>query len=208
VLCVEVSYLKSEAKIGARSRILFPSPGPASVRPEAPLSPSIASYQCFGVAYLLSSSVMQQQEEEEATIRETKSLMSGRLETTEGDNDDFDVDDEGLHGSTGAEEEGIEQPFDDAQGLSSVTATEATKNGDVDKEVNNGTSKSAKKIVRKSSSLLADATHISMPLYRHPRQRQRWGDTQVHPVKEWGTHVCVRDRSAAPGGSVKYRVVV
>jgi hypothetical protein len=25
-----------------------------------------------------------------------------------------------------------------------------------------------------------------MPLYRHPRQRQRWGDTQVHPVKEWG----------------------
>jgi hypothetical protein len=154
--------------------------------------------------------MMQQQEEEEATIRETKSLMSGRLETTGGDNDDFDVDDEGLkqpnHGAE--DEEGIEQPFDEALGLSSVTATEATKNGDVDKEVNNGTSKSTKKIVRKSSSLLADATHISMPLYRHPRQRQRWGDTQVHPVKEWGAYVRVRDRSAALGGSVEYRFVV
>jgi hypothetical protein len=46
-----------------------------------------------------------------------------------------------------------------------------------------------KGLIHKGSSLLAEVAehHIAMPLYRHPRQRQRWGDTQVHPVKEWGT---------------------
>jgi hypothetical protein len=138
--------------------------------------------------------MQQQQKEEEATIRETKSLMSGQLEATTGA-EDADGD-EGLHsnGADAEEEEGIEQPMDEAQGLpflaaTGEAATETAANGGdtafIEKTVD--PSKSQKKLIHKSSSLLADAAHISMPLYRHPRQRQRWGDTQVHPVKEWGT---------------------
>ena len=50
----------------------------------------------------------------------------------------------------------------------------------------------AKKFTKKASSALSELMEqhraaVAMPLYVHPKQRQRWGDTQVHPVKNWGT---------------------
>ena len=38
---------------------------------------------------------------------------------------------------------------------------------------------------RRSAHALAVSKHF-MPLFTHPHQRQRWGDSQLHPHKNWG----------------------
>lgn len=44
---------------------------------------------------------------------------------------------------------------------------------------------------RKQSSSMDDIKNQimeMMPLYSFPKQRQRWGDTQLHPHTNWGTY--------------------
>ena len=36
------------------------------------------------------------------------------------------------------------------------------------------------------TSLSSHIERHMMPLYSHPKQRQRWGDTQLHPHTNWG----------------------
>jgi hypothetical protein len=114
---------------------------------------------------------------QDAAIRESKSLLSGQLAPVEDASESETYQDDRQAGVENDElpDKNSLPPANDGP------ATGGEEDGDMQ-----GHKKSARGLVKKGSSLLADATHISMPLYRHPKQRQRWGDTQIHPVKEWG----------------------
>ena len=73
-----------------------------------------------------------------------------------------------------------------------------------DQEESNTTQPRSCSLPRKTRHVVASV--IRVPWYRPPSQRQRWGDTQMHPHTNWGTCVVHTSRRKRDHDTVGIRL--